>query len=74
MRRTRSSSTKKVSRGELDGCHGGVFELVEVVVGRLDLGVVEDLVAEPEEDVLDLAADLGDQVQVAARDLARRAA
>ena len=44
-----------------------MFSAVEVVVGRLDLAAVEDLVAEPEEDVLDLAADLGDQVQVAAR-------
>ena len=34
---------------------------------RLDLAAVDDLVAEPEEDVLDLAADLRDQVQVAAR-------
>ena len=40
----------------------------EVVVRVLDLGPVEDLVAEPDEDVLDLAADLGDQVEVAARD------
>ena len=38
----------------------------EVVVGRLDLATVHDPVAEPEEDVLDLAADLRDQMQVAA--------
>ena len=38
------------------------------MVAVLDLGPVEDLVAEPDEDVLDLAADLGDQMEVAARD------
>jgi hypothetical protein len=42
-------------------------ERVEVVVRGLHLAAVDDHVAEPEEDVLDLAADLGDQVQVAAR-------
>ena len=48
-------------------------ERVEVVVRRLDLAAVDDLVAEAEEDVLDLAADLRDQVQVpAARRLARK--
>ena len=45
---------------------GREVEPVEVVVGRLHLAAVDDAVAEPEEDVLDLAADLGDQVQVAA--------
>ena len=40
----------------------------EVVPAVVDLGPVEDLVAEAEEDVLDLAADLGDQVEVPARD------
>ena len=40
-------------------------ERVEVVPGRLDLATVDDRVAEPEEDVLDLAADLRDQVQMA---------
>jgi len=34
----------------------------EVVVRVLDFGPVEDLVAEPDEDVLDLAADLRDRV------------
>ena len=53
---------------------GREVERVEVVVGRLDLAAVDDLVAEPEEDVLHLAADLGDQVQVAARARARPAA
>ena len=43
-------------------------ELVEVVLGRLDLAVVADLVAEPEEGVLDLAPGLGDRVQVAERE------
>ena len=33
-------------------------ERVEVVAGRLDLAAVDDLVAEAEEDVLDLAPDL----------------
>ena len=45
---------------------GGEVERVEVVVRRLDLAAVDDLVAQPEEDVLDLAADLRDQMQVAA--------
>ena len=39
---------------------------VEVVAGRLDLATVDDRVAEPEEDVLDLAPDLRDRVQVTA--------
>src|SRR5688572_3076282 len=42
-------------------------EPVEVVPGRLHLATVDNLVAEPEEDVLHLAADLGDQVQTPAR-------
>ena len=46
---------------------GGEVERVEVVPGRLDLATVDDAVAEPEEDVLDLAPDLGDQVEPAAR-------
>src|SRR5215213_8207349 len=41
-------------------------QLVEVVVRGLDLAAVDDHVAEPEEDVLDLPPDLRDQVQVAA--------
>ncbi len=41
-------------------------ERVEVVARRLDLAAVDDRVAESEEDVLDLAPDLGDQVEVAA--------
>ena len=45
---------------------GREVETVEVVVRRLDLAAVDDAVAEPEEQVLDLAADLRDQVQVAA--------
>ena len=46
-------------------------ERVEVVARRLDLAAVDDLVAEPEEDVLHLAPDLRDQVQPAARVPAR---
>ena len=42
-------------------------ELVEVVLGGLDLAVVADLVAEPEEGVLDLAPGLRDRMQVAER-------
>ena len=38
-------------------------ERLEVVPRRLDLTAVDDAVAEPEEDVLDLAADLRDQVE-----------
>ena len=46
-------------------------ERVEVVVRRLDLAAVDDPVAEAEEDVLDLPADLRDQVEVAAPDAPR---
>ena len=42
-------------------------ELVEVELDGLDLPVVPDLVAEPEERVLDRSPDLGDQVQLAER-------
>ena len=45
---------------------GREVEGVEVVARRLHLAAVDDPVAEPEEDVLDLAPDLGDQVQPAA--------
>ena len=45
---------------------GREVERVEVVVRQLDLAAVNDPVAEPEEHVLDLAPDLGDQVQPAA--------
>ena len=44
---------KNVSRWERDGCAGRESELVEVVVDGLDLAIVDDLVAEPEEGVLD---------------------
>src|SRR6266542_2860023 len=40
---------------------------VEVVVRGLDLGTFDDLVAESQEDVFDLAPDLRDQMQVATR-------
>ena len=53
---------------------GREVERVEVVARRLDLAAVDDAVAEAEEDVLDLAADLRDQVQPAARVARRRAA
>ena len=43
-------------------------ERVEVLPDGHDLGAVPDLVAHAEEDVLDLAADLRQQVQPAARD------
>jgi hypothetical protein len=49
-----------VPRREVEG--------VEVVPRRLDLPPVDDRVAEPEEDVLDLAPDLGDEVKLAAPD------
>jgi len=45
-----------------------VIEGGEVVVLVLDLGALEDLEAQPDEDVLELAADLGDQVQVTGRE------
>ena len=47
---------------------GREVERVEVVARGLDLAAVDDRVAEPEEDVLDLAADLRDEVEPAARD------
>ena len=53
-------------QGRPRGVPGREVEPVEVVVGRLDLPPVDDAVAEPEEDVLDLAADLRDQVEVPA--------
>ena len=53
---------------------GREVERVEVVARRLDLAAVDDPVAEPEEDVLDLTPDLRDQVQAAPRVAARRAA
>src|SRR5262245_28623317 len=43
------------------------IERVEVVVRRLDLAPVDDPVAKAQEDVLDLAAHLRDEVQLAAR-------
>ena len=46
----------------------GERELVEVVLGGLDLAVVTDLVAEAEEGVLDLAPRVGERVQVAERE------
>ena len=51
----------------------GEAERVEVVAGRLDLAAVDDLVAEAEEDVLDVAADERGRVQRAARPQPRRA-
>ncbi len=50
---------------------GGV-ERVEVVLDRVDLAAVEDLVAHPDEDVLDPAPGLRDQVVRAAGDLDTR--
>ena len=50
----------------------GEVERVEVVAGELDLGALGDPEAEADEDVLDVAPRLGDQVQVAGR--ARRRA
>ena len=47
-------------------------ERVEVVAGRLDLTAVDDLVAEPEEDVLDVAAHLCRRVERAAPARAER--
>ena len=46
---------------------GRVVEGGEVVVVELDLGALHDPVAEPDEDVLDLAAGADQQVQVAER-------
>src|SRR5580765_1299262 len=43
-----------------------LVERVEVVPDRLDLGAVDDLVAQPEEDVLDLADDLRQRMEAPA--------
>ena len=64
MRSTVSSSRKSVCSGDRVGCSGREVEPVEVVVRRLDLAAVHDRVPEAEEDVLDLATDLRDQVEV----------
>ena len=53
---------------------GRVVERGEVVVVVLDLGALDDREAEPDEDVLHLAPDLRDQVQVADRHAAGRRA
>ncbi len=45
---------------------GREVQRVEVVVRRLDLATVDDAVAQAEKDVLHLAPDLRDQVQLAA--------
>jgi len=44
-------------------CRVGV-ERVEVVFDEFDLRTLGDLEAEPEEDILDLAACLGDEMKV----------
>jgi hypothetical protein len=46
---------------------GRDVERGEVVVVELDLRALDDVEAHPDEDVLHLAAGLGDQVQVAGR-------
>ena len=70
VRSRRSASMKSVAR-RAGRVGRREVERVEVVVGRLDLAAVDDLVAEPEEGVLDLAADLGGRVEVV-RAAARR--
>ena len=55
VRSSRSASRKNVSRGRARRVGRREGELVEVVVDGLDLAVVDDLVAEPEERVLDHA-------------------
>ena len=69
VRRTWSSSKKKVSRGERGGVRRPEGELVEVVLDGLDLPVVAHLPAEAEERVLDGAAHLGDRMEVTERQL-----
>ena len=66
VRRSTSPFRKTDWSGERAGWSAREVERVEVVVRRLHLAAVDDLVAEPEEDVLDLAADLRDQVEMAA--------
>ena len=72
VRSTVCSSRKNVASAERAGWPAGKFSAVEVVVGRLDLASVDDPVAEAEEDVLDLAADLRHEVQPATRRSAHR--
>ena len=57
-----------MSLGERDGCSAVGRERVEVVPGVGDLGAFVDLEAHAEEDVLDLALHLGQQVQASARE------
>ena len=71
--RGRGVGAQQRARVEIEGVAGipggvrlGLVEGVEVVPDGLDLAAVVDLVAHPEEDVLDPAAQLGDQVQAAA--------
>src|ERR1043166_9485762 len=45
-----------------------LVEGVEVVPDRLDLAAIDDLVTEPEEDVLHLAPDLRERMKTAAAD------
>ena len=72
--RSSSASGRDVVAGRRRRCRSQprrvrrrVVERVEVVVDGLDLGALGDVEAEPDEDVLDLAPGLGDQVQVADR-------
>ena len=51
-----------------------LVERVEVVPDGLDLTAVDDLVAEPEEDVLDLTPDLRERMEPAAAERRSRAA
>ena len=52
---------------------GREVERVEVVARRLDLAAVDDRVAEAEEDVLHLAPDLSDEMELPAREPASQA-
>ena len=59
--------------GGARGVAGRRVQRREVVVVELDLGALGDPVAEPDEDVLDLAHGLADEVLVPGRERARRA-
>ncbi len=66
VRRTVSSSRKNEASPRARRVPRGEVEAVEVVMRGLDFAAVDDAVAEPEEDVLDLAPDLRDQVEPSA--------
>ncbi len=73
VRRQTPGETQSVSDSAFAGWSSGRVQRREVVVLELDLGALGDAVAEPDEDVLDRALGLREQVRDTARDAACRA-